>query len=134
MKESSRKTFRYKFALIFFLILLFDQVTKFLFGREICNRGIAFGLGNISFVIPLLVLIFLIIMSGKEKGYRIRFGLNLIIAGGFSNLVDRVLYGCVRDFITFLNFPSFNLADAIITVGAFTVLWRYAVSLTLKHE
>lgn len=46
-------------------------------------------------------------------------GLSLMIAGTIGNFVDRIIFGYVRDFITFgfFEFPSFNVADMCMCVG-----------------
>ena len=43
----------------------------------------------------------------------------LLIAGTMGNLIDRILLGGVRDFINigFFNFPIFNLADMMLSIG-----------------
>jgi signal peptidase II len=50
-----------------------------------------------------------------------RFGLALIIGGAAGNLIDRVMYGYVLDFVDAYyggwHFWAFNVADAAITVG-----------------
>jgi signal peptidase II len=46
----------------------------------------------------------------------------LIITGGTSNLVDRVVYGHVVDYISVGWWPVFNIADALLTVGVGVVL------------
>ena len=38
--------------------------------------------------------------------------------GGFGNVIDRILYGAVVDFIAIWQFPVFNIADVVISVGA----------------
>nr|WP_296578114.1 signal peptidase II [Phreatobacter sp.] len=47
--------------------------------------------------------------------------------GGFANLADRLHDGVVTDFIDLhaggLHFPTFNLADVVITLGAALLLW-----------
>jgi signal peptidase II len=56
----------------------------------------------------------------------LRAGLVLILAGALGNLIDRIGWGYVIDFIlVYLGnwpFPAFNLADAAITVGAVLVV------------
>ena len=46
-------------------------------------------------------------------------GLGLLVAGGIGNFIDRLVYGYVVDFITptFINFPTFNIADIGVTCG-----------------
>lgn len=48
--------------------------------------------------------------------------LSLILGGAVGNLIDRVIYGHVVDFLDFhwqgYHFPAFNIADSAITVGA----------------
>ena len=58
----------------------------------------------------------------NERQAILSAGLALVLGGAIGNLIDRVLYGEVTDFIQVLfgnwAFPSFNVADAGITVGA----------------
>lgn len=53
--------------------------------------------------------------------------LALILGGAVGNLVDRVLYGHVIDFLDFYvgtwHWPAFNVADSAITVGAALLIW-----------
>ena len=57
-------------------------------------------------------------------------GLALVLGGAAGNLVDRavrspgVLRGAVVDFVSVLGFPTFNVADAAITIGAVLLLVR----------
>ena len=52
--------------------------------------------------------------------------LSLILGGALGNLIDRILYGYVVDFLSFHwdmhYFPAFNLADSAITCGAFLLI------------
>lgn len=52
--------------------------------------------------------------------------LSLILGGALGNLVDRIMYGYVVDFLSFHwdthYFPAFNLADSAITCGAFLLI------------
>ena len=53
--------------------------------------------------------------------------LALILGGALGNLIDRIAYGYVVDFLDFYwntyHFPAFNLADSTITCGAALLLW-----------
>lgn len=54
--------------------------------------------------------------------------LTLVIGGAIGNLIDRVLYGKVTDFLDFhlggYHWPSFNVADSAITLGVILLLWE----------
>ncbi|MCX5681683.1 MAG: signal peptidase II, partial [Candidatus Omnitrophica bacterium] len=50
------------------------------------------------------------------------FAFSLIIGGAFGNLIDRLQFGYVIDFIDFRIWPVFNIADSAITVGAFLLI------------
>lgn len=127
-------------------MVLLDQLTKYLVGVEIGphesvqalpflslvnvkNTGAAFGLfgglGNgifiavsftaIGFIIALLI-------TGRESAP----GLSLILSGAAGNLIDRLRYGYVRDFIDVFwgryHWPAFNVADSCLTVGVALLL------------
>jgi signal peptidase II len=49
-------------------------------------------------------------------------GIILIISGGLSNIADRIMSGCVIDFIDLKFWPVFNLADIYITIGGIIIL------------
>ena len=55
------------------------------------------------------------------------FALALILGGALGNLIDRIAYGYVVDFLDFhwnvQHFPAFNLADSAITCGAALLVW-----------
>lgn len=54
--------------------------------------------------------------------------LSLILGGALGNLIDRVAYGYVIDFLLFHwnehYFPAFNVADSAISCGAFLLIWE----------
>ncbi len=99
------------------------------------NKGIAFGMfsgGRFAFIaitIAILILIILIIFkTPKEKRSAfLKFGGALVVGGAIGNLVDRVLYGYVVDFIEvkFIDFPVFNVADIAVCIGAGLLLIHY---------
>ncbi len=54
----------------------------------------------------------------RARGWREIVAFAFLFGGGLSNLVDRALYGCVRDFSVVSWFPAFNFADVCLSVGA----------------
>jgi signal peptidase II len=52
-------------------------------------------------------------------------GSGLIFGGSLGNLIDRVRLGFVIDFIRIASWPTFNLADSAITIGALVLAWWY---------
>lgn len=118
------KNRRVLFSSLLVLIVTFDQTTKSIF-VTLCNRGVAFGfLGSFGFInsiVSFIILSVLIYVFVRQKDLFRFFALCLIIAGGISNLIDRIVFGCIRDFIQIWVFPSFNLADSAVTVGVLTL-------------
>lgn len=113
------------FPLISSLILTFDQISKSVapnYFNVVCNKGIAFGIGSDATLISGFVLVVVFWILTQEKNRFSILGLSLIFGGGISNLIDRINLGCVRDFVTLGNFPSFNLADSVITLGALIII------------
>ncbi len=104
------------------------------------NTGIAFGLfknqGIVFIIIPLIMIALLVYnfyhyKYNNEKLSRLYVvAVSLIIAGAIGNLIDRILYGYVIDFIDLRIWPVFNIADSAITVGACLLLWRINVKET----
>ncbi len=54
----------------------------------------------------------------KRSGLLLLTGLSLIIIGAISNLLDRLVWGYVIDYLYLKNFTVFNLADAYVSLGA----------------
>lgn len=93
------------------------------------NRGAAFGMLDdkrwvfmiISTIAIIGLLIYLLKFSGNNK--LLNIGLSLVIGGGIGNMIDRVAYGYVVDFLDFCAFPKvwmwvFNVADSCVCIGA----------------
>jgi signal peptidase II len=55
----------------------------------------------------------------------LNLGLMLILSGAIGNLIDRVLFLYVIDFIDFRIWPVFNIADSSITIGAFLLVMSF---------
>ena len=123
-----RLSSKFKIAIpVVLLVIIADQISKIFAGRYLevsCNVGFAFGLGVASWPILFFVLILVGYFLFKEKQRFLIFSLSLIIGGGIANLLDRLVIGCVRDFISLGFFPSFNLADAAITLGVLLSLFK----------
>ena len=71
---------------------------------------------------------FIIWMLRSHAGQRLfSFALACILGGAIGNVVDRVLFGAVVDFLDFhalgYHWPAFNVADSAITVGAALLIW-----------
>ena len=91
------------------------------------NTGAAFSMltGNNVFLMAFSALLILgvfvlYIKFARRSSVLLRLSALLIAFGGLGNLIDRFLYGYVVDFIelTFMRFAVFNVADAMINVGA----------------
>ena len=88
------------------------------------NRGIAFSMlyGQEKLILAvtgLLLaagLVYLIIFRRKNPPL-FNTGIALVLGGGLSNVIDRMLYGYVVDMFDFGSFPVFNVADVCICVG-----------------
>lgn len=97
------------------------------------NQGAAFGMlpnQKVFFifvaVVILCVVCYVLIKMPDHKKYTIlHFLFSLIVAGSIGNMIDRVRYDYVVDFIYFvrINFPIFNVADVYATVSAFVLLF-----------
>lgn len=93
------------------------------------NKGAAFGiLSNARWIFILFtiaVIIFLIIFMFRKKpeSKLLNVALILIIGGGAGNLIDRIFYGYVVDYLSISFFPPVcNFADYCVTVGAFILV------------
>jgi signal peptidase II len=137
--------------MIFIIVLVIfslDQLSKFLITKTISlhqsvpvisgifhitlvrNRGAAFGiLKNQLYLFILtsigaIILIFLNLREHRGKKLDIySLALSFILAGALGNLVDRIMFGGVIDFLDFRIWPVFNIADSAITIGAVLLGW-----------
>jgi signal peptidase II len=106
------------------------------------NPGAAFGfLANTSetfrylFFIGItalvIVLIFYYIIKSTSQNVLYVISLTLIFAGAVGNLIDRIRFGAVVDFLDFYirtwHWPAFNVADSSISVGAAIMIWGMIV-------
>lgn len=120
----------------FATILLLDRLTKWVVSLDTAQRtygplvverttnaSSAFSLPIPSFLVVVIAssLIVLILFSLRICSLTQQWGLILILAGGVSNTVDRLVYGFVIDSMT-IGSASLNLADLAVILGATVVL------------
>ena len=99
------------------------------------NTGAAFGIfasgGTTSKLFLVAVTIAALVVLGfllkETKGAGGTFALSLIAGGAIGNLIDRLRFGSVVDFLDLhigsLHWPAFNIADSAITVGVGLTVW-----------
>ena len=94
----------------------------------VTNDGMAFGLSfpggrHILLIMTILLTGFIIGFLWKEKNGHplIKYGLALILSGAIGNLIDRLIYGKVVDFLDLMigdfHWYIFNIADSSVTIG-----------------
>ncbi len=136
-------------AAVALIVIALDALVKWLIVREIgpgaarthiailgsfvelrytLNSGVAFGMlsGSSTFagvlvgivIVPLIIV--LIVMASRGPLWAVASG--LVLGGAAGNLIDRIGDQAVTDFIAIGRWPSFNLADAAITVGALLLI------------
>ena len=128
-------------------VILLDQVTKFFALKFlqlntplpliknflnltlVHNRGAAFGFFQnqlLLFVLVSLLAIGMIIYNLKNKSSSIilKLSLSLILGGAVGNLIDRLRFGFVIDFLDLRVWPVFNIADSVITIAALALSWE----------
>jgi signal peptidase II len=72
--------------------------------------------------LTLLILLIFLIKEYYAKNTFFIFCLSLIVVGAISNLIDRLLFGYVVDFLSFFDYSIFNLADVYIFAGVGLIL------------
>lgn len=105
-------------------ITIINNVLKFTYCE---NEGVAFSLGNgnvpVFIVLNILIICGLIVFYERNKSCFNKYDklfFMMVIAGGCSNLLDRIFRGYVVDFINInelFQFAIFNVADMFIVVG-----------------
>jgi signal peptidase II len=144
-------------SIIALIILALDQATKlyvdanfrlneslpvidgFFHLTYVRNKGAAFGiLAENAVRIPFFITVSSVAMIGilwyikriRDDQKLVFFALSLIFSGAFGNLIDRIRYGEVIDFLDIFwksyHWPAFNVADSAITIGVtllFIEMW-----------
>ncbi len=106
------------------------QIFLKLYINKIYNYGVSFsflsGKKILIIVIVFLALIYLVYLKKEIDDKISNIAVDLIIAGGVGNLIDRLIYGYVIDYIQvdLFNFPIFNLADILVFIGFVVLIIR----------
>ncbi len=105
-------------------------VTSFFNMILVWNRGVSFGMFNdagsagpwILTGLAIAVVLGLLYWLRQAEGWCTVAGLGLVIGGALGNVIDRIRFGAVVDFLDFhiagYHWPTFNVADSAICVGA----------------
>ncbi|MCR4298991.1 MAG: signal peptidase II [Gallionella sp.] len=116
---------------IFNLVLTHNTGAAFSFLSD--AGGMQRWLFSIIAVVASVWIVWLLRRHGAQTLFAL--ALSLILGGALGNLIDRIAYGYVVDFLHFHwnehYFPAFNIADSAITCGAFLLIWD---SLTEKKH
>ena len=95
------------------------------------NTGVAFGFfQGTNWIFSLIAAIVSVLLGvyAKKLSQDHWLAWGLILGGAIGNLVDRLLFGAVTDFIRLGWWPSFNAADSALVIGVLLLLWQ-----TRKH-
>ena len=139
--KKSKFTMNFLFVLSSIIIIIMDQVTKYIvstkiplnssievipgiiFISHVKNSGAAFGIfqnrTNVFIVISIIAIILIIILKIKLNLDSIFYNISLgfILGGAIGNLIDRIVFREVIDFIHLRYFAVFNVADSFICIG-----------------
>lgn len=110
------------------------ELTGFLNFVMVWNTGISFGmfseaseesgraLSLVLIALSLTVSLVLTVWLALARGRLLAWGLSMIVGGALANVVDRIRFGAVADFVDVhvagYHWPAFNLADSCIAIGA----------------
>jgi len=116
--------------------ITYQEISNYLYFDLTYNRGISWGIFNtensIVFVLVSLIVtaitLFLVWMTWEKiKSNQLVIGEILVISGSISNIIDRIVYHGVVDFIVIdykgWSWPAFNIADSCIVIGATIMLF-----------
>ncbi|MBU1204387.1 MAG: signal peptidase II [Nanoarchaeota archaeon] len=140
MRKKILKKSGFTFFLVSICVVLSDQIVKFFIRNSmnlgdsipvinnifhityVTNSGAGFGImqGKTSLLLWFSIIVIGIILLyydkiQEKKSLQIFSG--LILGGTVSNLIDRLLFGFVIDFLDFRIWPVFNIGDSCICIG-----------------
>ena len=120
-------------------------IGDFLWFESTLNKGAAFSIFSsedmqVVFIVfsalASLVMLMLIVTKTFLKSKAEKILVSLILGGTIGNMIDRIIYGGVRDFIylKFMNFAIFNVADMFITISIIILLIYVIVHMFKKEK
>lgn len=84
---------------------------------------------GITALVMAMIVYYVLKSTADMRGYVV--SLTLIFAGAVGNLIDRIRFGAVVDFLDFYihtwHWPAFNVADSSITIGAVLMIWGMVI-------
>ena len=118
------------------------EITSFFNLVLVFNRGVSFGMFAeqnqplILIAIAAIILSILLVWLWRNSSIMVAVGVGFIIGGAIGNVVDRLRYGAVVDFLDFhinnLHWPAFNIADSFVFIGV-VVLCVYSMFFEKKN-
>jgi signal peptidase II len=107
---------------------------------HVTNDGAAFGILQgqglfltITAVIAIGAIVFYYAYPPLEHGL-MRVAMGLLLGGAFGNLLDRLRFGEVTDFVDFPRYPEFNVADSAIVIGLVIIAGFFVLSERAMRE
>lgn len=151
-----------KIGIVGFFVIIFDQVIKYLINNcldlfshvniinnffyiaNVHNTGAAWNIldGNRFFLIFIAIIailsIYLLFIKNKKLNKLDIISYGLLIGGIIGNLIDRIIYGYVIDYLEFIifkyHYPIFNLADICIVISVILIIINSIIESRCKNK
>lgn len=101
-------------------IFSLDRICKIIFFNVLFRYDDVWYLKGISIIIGIVTICLLVI---KTRLVRDWFWVGVVVIGGFSNLVDLILYQRVIDYLPILNYYA-NVSDVMICIGSLIIIYK----------
>jgi len=104
-------------------IFTFDFTANYYMAFSLPFSGLPLNIIILLLIIILIAVITFLAFAGKQHKLEITL-LSFILFGAISNILDRLIYGYVVDYLYLKNFTIFNLADVMISGGALILIFK----------
>ena len=127
----------------FNIVLVWNHGVSFgMFNKVKCDELLGHGINPLQpimlSVLTLIIVGVMIYLLKKSKNVFEATAFGLVIGGAIGNLIDRVIYGAVVDFLDFhvagWHWPAFNVADSIILIGVLLLVFEGFFVKSSSHE